>query len=71
MVTDETRRDLARTVTIARVRLNWTMQSLAEAAHVQVMTVSRLERAMPPGPERDTIVKVCDALEIDPKPFLD
>lgn len=70
MVTETQRVDFAHAVIIARVKRNWTMGTLASESGISIRTITRVEQAKPPDPERDTIVKLCECLQLDSRRFL-
>lgn len=69
-LSENQRHKLAIAVIQQRVRRRMSIPQLADAACVSPTTITRIERTADRGPERDTIVKICDALDIDSSPFL-
>ncbi len=63
------RRDFAVEVKQARARANWSQDTLAAEAGVDRATIQRIEQNQV-KPQAVTIVKVCDVLSIDSRPYL-
>jgi transcriptional regulator with XRE-family HTH domain len=70
MTPNKQREDLAYAVIIARVKRNWSMETLATESSLSTATIARVESCKGPAPERDTIVKLCGTLELDARQFL-
>lgn len=69
MILDQ-RRELASLVIEARARSGLSQEGLALKAGLNVQSVYRLERRLDLNPAPDTIIKICDVLHVDYKPFL-
>lgn len=63
------RRDFSVDVKQARARANWSQDTLAAEAGVDRATIQRIEQNQV-KPQTVTIVKVCDVLDIDSRPYL-
>lgn len=58
-------------MTTARLQHNMKMSELAELVGCSQSNWSRLERGMTHNPEMNTILAICDALDLDPRQYFE
>lgn len=58
-------------IAAGRMTHNLKMHELAVLVDVSQSNISRIERGQAHNPELNTILKICDALDLDPRDYLE